>query len=246
MPADELDFAGKTALVVGGSTGIGNATAQLFRLKGASVHVWARRPAAADYADEPDSDMTGLDYHRVDVADFDAVTAFEPPFERLDALVLCQGHVLYGRREFALDGFREVVDVNLTSVMAVITRFEAMLREARGCITVVSSVAAFKSTIGNPAYAASKAGAVALVRTLAQSLAPAGVRVNGLAPGFVPTRMTRVTSEDQRRADATLARIPLGRFGAPIDMARICLFLSSPLASYVTGQTIICDGGLTL
>ncbi len=242
----DTDFSGKTVLVVGGSAGIGNAAAQAFRARGAEVHVWARKPSAEDYADAPGSDMTGLHYHQVDVSDFDAVEAWAPPFDRLDVLVCCQGHVLYRRAEFQVKGFQEVLDVNLTSNMAIIGRFQPMLETAKGSVIVVSSTAAFHATVGNPAYNASKAGAVALVRTLAQGMATSGVRVNGLAPGFVPTRMTRVTTDREDRAETMRARIPMGRFGQPEEMAGVCLFLASPLASYVTGQTIICDGGLVL
>ncbi len=70
--------------------------------------------------------------------------------------------------------------------------------------------------------------------------------MNAIAPGFIPTRMTKVTTEDARRAEATRARIPLGRFGTPEEMAGVALFLASPLAGYVTGQTIVADGGLLL
>ena len=94
----DLDFGGKTVLVVGGSSGIGNGIAQAFRARGASVHVWGTRAAAADYADSPDSDLEGLTYAQVDVSDFAAVEAAIPGFETLDVLVLSQGTVGRPRR----------------------------------------------------------------------------------------------------------------------------------------------------
>jgi 3-oxoacyl-[acyl-carrier protein] reductase len=111
---------------------------------------------------------------------------------------------------------------------------------------VVSSVAAFKSTIGTPAYAASKAGAASLVKTLGEAWARDGLRVNGIAPGLVPTKLTAVTTDHPERREASLRAIPLGRMGTPEDMAGAALFLASPLASYMTGQTLVVDGGLTL
>lgn len=244
--ADRLDFSGKTVLVVGGSSGIGNATAQAFRTQGAEVHVWGTRASAADYAGVEGSDLEGLHYSQVDVSDFHAIAAAKPGFTSLDVLVLSQGMVLYKRQEFQAAKFREVVDVNLSSLMACAEKFEPMLAAAKGSLIIVSSTAAYHATMGNPAYGASKTGAMGLTRTLGQAWAPIGIRVNGIAPGLVPTKMTAVTVNNPERVDATLKRIPAGRLGAPQDMAEVALFLASPMASYVVGQTIVVDGGLTL
>jgi 3-oxoacyl-[acyl-carrier protein] reductase len=243
---DPLDFTGKTALVVGGSSGIGNGIAQALRARGAEVHVWGTRATAADYAGVDGSDLAGLGYAQVDVADFDAIEAHVPGFDRLDILVLSQGMVLYRRGEFETAGFRRVVDVNLNSLMACAGKFQPMLAAARGSLLIVSSTAAFHATLGNPAYGASKTGAMGLTRTLGQAWAPDGIRVNGIAPGMVPTKMTEVTVKNPARAEATLRRIPLGRFGTPEDMAGAALFLASPLSAYIVGQTLVVDGGLTL
>jgi 3-oxoacyl-[acyl-carrier protein] reductase len=113
-------------------------------------------------------------------------------------------------------------------------------------VIVISSVGAFRSAIGNPAYAASKAAAVSLVRTLGQAWAGDGIRVNGIAPSLVDTKMTKVTMNHAGRREKALAKIPLGRFGSVEEMAGVALFLASPLAGYVCGQTIVVDGGMTL
>ncbi len=240
-----LDFTGKTALVVGGSSGIGNGIAQAYRAHGASVHVWGTRPAAADYAADDGSDLTGLGYAQVDVGDFEAIKA-APGFESLDILVLCQGMVLYKRQEFAIEGFAKVVDVNLNSLMACAAKFHDALAKAKGTLITVSSTAAFHSTKGNPAYNASKTGAMGLTRTLGEAWAADGIRVNGIAPGLVATKMTKVTTDNPKRLEASLQGIPLGRLGTPADMAGVALFLASPLSAYVVGQTIPVDGGLIL
>jgi 3-oxoacyl-[acyl-carrier protein] reductase len=242
----ELDFSGKTVLVVGGSSGIGNGIAQAFRAKGAEVHVWGTRASAADYSADEGSDLAGLHYAQVDVGDFDAIEAHQPAFARLDVLVLCQGVVLYKRQEFKTAGFRKVVDVNLNSLMTCADKFHGMLSAAKGSLIIVSSTAAFHSTKGNPAYNASKAGAVGLCRTLGEAWAPDGIRVNGIAPGLVATKMTKVTTDNPKRLEATLQNIPLHRLGTPHDMAGVALFLASPLSAYVVGQTIPVDGGLIL
>ncbi len=243
--SDPLDLSGRTALVVGGSSGIGNGIAQAFRARGAAVTVWGTRPSAGHYAAEDGSDLAGLAYERVDVSDPAAIDA-APGFESLDILVTCQGAVLYKRGEFAREGWQHVMDVNLNSVMDCARRFHDALAAAKGTLIVVSSTAAYHATIGNPAYAASKAGAVALVRTLGSAWARDGIRVNGIAPGFVATKMTKATTDHPDRLAGALAKIPLGRMGMPEEMAGAALFLASPLSSYVLGQTIVVDGGLTL
>ncbi len=243
---NELDFTGRNVLVIGGSSGIGNGIAQAFRARGAIVHVWGTRESADAYAGEEGSDLDGLGYTQVDVSDADAIQAAPAPFERIDVLVHSQGLVLYRRQEFEPEGWRRVMAVNLDSVLHISQRFHGALAAAGGSVIVVSSIGAFRATIANPAYAASKAGAVNLVRALAQAWAGDGIRVNGIAPSLVDTKMTKVTMENDARRERALAKIPLGRFGTVDEMAGVALFLASPLAGYVCGQTLVVDGGLTL
>jgi 3-oxoacyl-[acyl-carrier protein] reductase len=145
-----------------------------------------------------------------------------------------------------MDGFRKVLEINLMSLMACATKFHPMLSASKGSLIIVSSTAAYHSTKGNPAYNASKTGAVGLTRTLAQAWAEDGIRVNGIAPGLVDTKMTKVTTENPKRLEGAIERIPLKRLGTPADMAGAALFLASPLSAYVLGQTLIVDGGLIL
>lgn len=242
----DTDFTGRNVLIVGGSSGIGNGIAHAFRERGAQVHVWGTRAQASDYRADEGSDLSGLGYTGVDVGDPDAIEAAPHPFDTLDVLVLCQGIVVYGRGEFERAGWDKVVAVNLDSLMHCARKFKPSLAAARGAMIIVSSVSGLKANIGNPAYAASKAGAISLTKTLGQAWAREGIRVNGLAPGLVDTKLTKVTTENEQRRDAAIARIPAGRIGEPSDMAGAALFLASPLASYVTGHTLVVDGGLSL
>ncbi len=242
----DLDYSGKRVLVVGGSSGIGNAIARGFRDRRADVHVWGTRAHAEDYANSPDSDLSGLRYLQMDVSEAQRVQQCEPGFDALDVLVLAQGMVLYDRAEFDPISFRKVVEVNLNSIMDCCMKFYRQLVTSRGAIVIVSSTAAFHATRGNPAYCASKTGAMGLTRTLGDAWARDGVRVNGIAPGMVPTKMTKVTTENPKRSDALREQIPLCRFGTTEEIAAVALFLASPLASYVVGQTLVVDGGLTL
>jgi 3-oxoacyl-[acyl-carrier protein] reductase len=231
----DLDFSGRTVLVIGGSSGIGNGIARSFLERGAQVHVWGTRACADDYADSPDSGLEGLHYHQVDVAQASQIDAAPAPFERLDVLVQAQGTVLYDRQEFEPEGFRRVLDVNLTSLMICAQKFHPHLKAA-----------AFHSTRGNPAYNASKTGAFGLTRTLGEAWARDGIRVNGIAPGLVETKLTRITTDNPKRLEGALRAIPLGRLGTPQDMANVALFLASPLAGYMLGQTLLVDGGMLL
>ncbi len=253
---DDTDFNGQRVLVVGGSSGIGNGIAQAFRRRGAEVHVWGTRPRADDYAGVDGSDLSGLHYTGVDVGDPDQVARAPRPGgddARLDVLVLCQGTVVYQRGEFERAGWDRVMAVNLDSLMHCCRRFKPALlpgggpagREG-GKIVIVSSIAGLGANVGNPAYAASKAGAISLTRTLGVAWAPEGIRVNGLAPGLVDTKLTTITTQHPKRLEGALATIPARRLGTPADMAGAVLFLASPLGAYMAGQTIACDGGLSL
>jgi 3-oxoacyl-[acyl-carrier protein] reductase len=243
---NEIDFGGKQVLVVGGSSGIGNGIAQAFRAHSARVAVCGTRAGAAEYSAEEGSHLDGLDYSQLDVGDAGAIEKFRPSFERLDVLVLAQGAVIYRRGEFEMAGFRKVLEVNLMSLMVCATRFHALLRASKGSLIIVSSTAAYHSTKGNPAYNASKTGALGLTRTLGQAWAEDGIRVNGIAPGLVDTKMTKVTTANPKRLEGAIERIPLKRLGTPADMAGAALFLASPLSSYIVGQTLVVDGGLIL
>lgn len=241
-----LDFTGKRVLITGGSSGIGNGIAHAFATRGAEVIVTGTRPDEGDYLEAEDSDFTQLTYHQLDVTDRDAPAALASAIGDVDVLIQSQGIVRYGRQEFDREGWDAVVDVNLNSVMDLARAFHDGLTKRDGAMIVVSSVAAFNATKGNPAYGASKAGAASLVKTLGEAWAKDGIRVNGIAPGFVPTKMTAVTTQHPERYEGALKMIPMRRMGTPEEMAGAALFLASPLSSYMTGQTLTVDGGMTL
>jgi 3-oxoacyl-[acyl-carrier protein] reductase len=238
--ANALDFSHKTVLVTGGSEGIGYGIAQAFRQLGAAVTVTGTRDAA-----QYGSDFSGLHFVQLDVADPASVTALAARFPELDVLVNCVGITVYKSREFERETFARVVDVNLTGVMHVCTELRDALAARRGCIVNLDSVATETAFRNNPAYSASKIGLKHLDRVLAQKWGRLGIRVNGIGPGMVPTRMT--ANQVNPEAEEQFRRlVPAGRYGTPEDMAGAVLFLASPLAAYVTGQSLVVDGGLTL
>jgi 3-oxoacyl-[acyl-carrier protein] reductase len=238
------EWSGKTVLVTGGSTGIGNAAARGFLAGGARVIVTGTRPAPADYAGT-DGDLAGMEYHQFDQGDLAAVAEFDPGISRLDALVIAGAKVAYKRAEFVPETFADVLATNLTGPMALAMRFRPALAAARGSIIFIGSVASFRGTIGQPAYSASKGGLLTLTRTLAQALGGEGIRVNLIAPGLVRSKMTAITWEHPERLAATEAQVPLRRIGEPDDIAGPILFLASDAARYITGTSLVIDGGLS-
>ncbi len=238
-----IDFSGKTVLVTGGSSGIGNGIARVFREHGARVHVTGTRADAGAYGD---TDLEDIVYHRLDFGDEAAIEAFDPGVDRLDVLVNSVGTVLYKRGEFEMAGFRKVLEVNLIGVFHCCMKFEKRLIASKGSVVNIGSVACFNAVRGNPAYSASKGGLLTLTKSLAQLWARHGVRVNGVAPGFVRTKLTEDQYANREMYEASLRAIPLGRWGEPEEMGGAVLFLASPLASYITGQMILVDGGVTL
>ncbi|GGZ17511.1 SDR family NAD(P)-dependent oxidoreductase [Novosphingobium colocasiae] len=242
----DLNFAGKQVLVVGGSSGIGNATARAFKAAGADVMVTGTRASPAEYGPEQAVDFEGLAYSRLDVSNSAMLADWDPGLTRLDVMVLSQGSVEYGRREFEPETFRRIVEINLNSQIDCATKLKPLLSDSEGSIITISSVGGLRATIANPAYAASKAGVIHLTRVLGAAWARDGIRVNGIAPGLVETKMISVTSENPERLAARVAGIPLRRIGQADEIASIALFLASPMASYIVGHTIVADGGRTL
>lgn len=241
----DLDFTEKRVLIIGGSSGIGLACAQGFAARGAEVAVTGTRANKADYGDGA-SALEPFAFSTLNVATPGAVDLWTPPFETLDVVILSQGAVEYRRKEFETDAFRHVVEVNLTSLMACAQKLAPALEARGGSLIVISSVGGLRATRGNPAYSASKAGAIHLTRTLGDAWAGRGIRVNGIAPGLIATKMTAVTTSDPARLQERLKGIPLNRLGRPEEVASVALFLASPLAAYIVGETIVVDGGRTL
>jgi len=145
-----------------------------------------------------------------------------------------------------MEVFREVLDLNLTSMMACCQKFKPLMTNAGANIMLLGSGASYNATRGNPAYSASKGGILTLLKTLAEAWAREGIRVNGIAPGFVATKLTEVTFKDKNRYQSSLKSIPLARWGEAEDIGHTACFLASSKASYITGQMITVDGGLGL
>jgi 3-oxoacyl-[acyl-carrier protein] reductase len=231
---------GKTALVTGGSQGIGHATALALRDRGATVIVTGTRSRFADY-DDP---ISGVSYIQSDLSRPEARAALVAQIKSLDVLINNAGT---GRpNEYDQDAFETVIEINLNAVMDLSMRLFPALKATGGSIVNVGSLASFLALKETPAYTASKAGLLGLTRALGDKWALEGVRVNLVAPGFIATRMTAPMRADAVYESRLLKSVPMRRWGRASEVAEAILFLASPAASYITGQSLAIDGGLML
>lgn len=235
-----FDFQGKRVLVTGGTQGIGLGIAAAFADSGAEVVISGTRATATDYED----DLSRFIYVRARLDEPGDRAALVDAAGAIDILVNNAGQA--HSDEYSMEGYGRVIEVNLNAAAELCYLFYPTLRERRGAIVNVGSCASFLAIGHAPAYTASKSGLLGFTRAVADKWARDGVRVNLVAPGFIETRMTAAVRKDDRRAEGTLRAIPVRRFGTPAEIAAATLFLAAPEASYITGQSLVVDGGLML
>lgn len=230
----------KQALITGGARGIGFGIAQAMLDAGYGVTVTALTPdeAAAVPAQE------NLKVVTLDVTSDVQVAACVGALPRLDALVNCAGMILREGKEFTIEGFQKVIDVNLTGTMRMCMAAKPQLEKQGGAIVNTASLWSFFGAPLTPAYTASKGGVAQLTKALAVAWAP-HIRVNAIAPGWVETELTKAAQADAARSDAIVARTPFGRWGKPDDIGGAVVFLCSQGAGFITGTVLPVDGGYT-
>lgn len=268
---------GKTAVITGGSNGIGRACADRFAVEGANVLIadLQRAPgqAAADAITAAGGAARFVELEAASQESNEAmVAAAVEHFGTIDVVVTAagvtsgdyqSGDIEGGLKRMAqaaersainpaaslidldLDDWRRVLDVNLTGTLLAIqaTASVMLAQEKPGAIATIASVAARDPLWGSPSYPVSKAGVWMLTKSAARALAPLGIRVNSIGPGFIDTNMTAAFDQVDEVRDVILANTPMGRRGTPAEIANVALFLVSDEASYVTGELIHPDGG---
>ena len=242
MPdGDYGSLAGKTALVTGGSRGIGRAIAVELARAGASIVVGFRSGGADAQAVAAEVDGRAV---QADVSSPDDARRLVEEAGDVDLLVNNAGITRDGvLARMSDDDWRSVVDTNLSSVFytcRAVTR--GMMKRRAGAIVNLSSIVGIHGNWGQTNYAASKGGIIAFTKSLAQELGSRGVRANVVAPGYIKTQLTDAIPEDARRQMLELT--PLGRFGEPEDVARAVRFLCSDDAAFITGEVLVVGGGL--
>lgn len=249
-------LSGKVALITGAASGIGRAAAKLFAEEGASVVVFDRAEAVKDTATaitDAGGKAIAIEGDAGDEAEVAAAVAKAvSTFGKLDVAWANAG--VSGGRTTLLDGteaeWMPLLRINLFGAAMLIKHAaKVMLDQGNGgSIIATASVAGLRSGAGGTPYSASKAGVINLVQTSAQQLSGSGIRVNAICPGLIETGMTQAIF-DGARAKGTEAKIgqlnPLRRGGQPIEIANMALFLASDEASYVNGQAMVVDGGLS-
>lgn len=268
---------GKTAVITGGSNGIGRACADRFAAEGANVLIAdLQRTAGQAVADAITASGGAAQFVELEAASQESNEAMAAAavehFGTIDVVVTAagvtsgdyrSGDIEGGLKRMAqaaersavnpaasltdldLDDWRRVLDVNLTgTLLAMQATASVMLgQEKPGAITTIASIAARDPLWGSPSYPVSKAGVWMLTKSAARTLAPLGIRVNAIGPGFIDTNMTAAFDQVDEMRDVILDNTPMGRRGTPAEIANVALFLVSDEASYVTGELIHPDGG---
>lgn len=238
-----FDFTGTKALITGGTSGIGHATATLFRDAGATVTITGTRTGPGDY----DTDLTDMTYRQLILTDPDSINELVSATSTLDVLVNNAGaNFPGGLNEAEPDGFDASVAVNLTAPYRLTVGLRKALAASGGASVVfLSSLSALRAVTMVPGYGAAKAGIASLTHNLAVKWAPRGIRVNAVVPGVIDTPMTELAQTVPEIIDAEVARIPLGRLGRPAEIAGTIAFLCTEQSSYTTGALLVVDGGST-
>ncbi|MDW1885772.1 3-oxoacyl-ACP reductase FabG [Vibrio sp. Vb2131] len=241
-----MNLEGKIALVTGASRGIGRAIAELLVERGATVIGTATSESGAAAISEYLGDNgKGLALNVTDVESIEAtLKTINEEFGVIDILVnnagITRDNLLMRMKD---DEWNNIIDTNLTPIYRMSKAvLRGMMKKRAGRIINVGSVVGTMGNAGQTNYAAAKAGVIGFTKSMAREVASRGVTVNTVAPGFIETDMTKALNDDQRAA--TLSNVPAGRLGDPREIASAVVFLASPEAAYITGETLHVNGGM--
>ena len=238
----QFDYSGFRVVVTGGTSGIGRATALAFCEAGADVVITGTKSTLSAY--EGVGGLERASYVELRLNDEAEISRFASKLDQVDVLVNNAGHIM-GEASFA-----EVVQVNLNAVYQLSTALRPHLKASRlpsgASVVNLASMMSFFGSPHLPGYGAAKAGIVQLTKSLGAGWAPDGIRVNAVACGSIRTSMTSAYADDPHWAKVVSDKTPMARWGKPEEIASAIMFLSSPAASFITGHTLVVDGGYSI
>jgi len=242
-----FDFLGRRVLVTGGSRGIGHGIARAFADAGAQVIITGRKASPTEY----DADLSDFEYRQLEMTDRAALDSLAEEVSELDVLVNnAGGSFPGGRDEWEPDVFEEAVATHLSSGFRLAVGLKDKIARSRieggGSVLNMASMSAYFAVTVVPGYGAGKAAVVQMTKNLAVAWARDNVRVNAVAPGLILTDMTAVMKGVEELEGKEIGRTPMARWGTPEDVAPAALFLASPAARFITGQTLKIDGGYSV
>ena len=246
-----FDLTNKVAIITGASQGIGKAMAETFSKAGAHVACVSRnKDNLKSVADSLIKNGGVASFYTCDVSSLDAfqntIKEIAENHGSVDILVnnagVCKDKLIMRMSE---DDWNKVININLNGAFNGIKAVsQIMIKQRAGRIINISSIVGLIGNPGQANYAASKAGLIGLSKSAAKELAPRGITVNAIAPGYIATDMTDQITDQAK--ESLITKIPLGRIGSPSDIAASALFLASDEAGYITGQTLTVDGGMVM
>ncbi len=238
----DFDFDGAQVLVTGGSNGIGLGIARAFRSANAKVAITGRKSKASDYKE----DLSGLDYHQAEMTSDGDLDRLTQSFERMDILVNNAGASLMAEDEWKPEVFERAVRLALFASFRLAVGFKDRISkspiEGGGSVLNMASMSAYRAVTVVPGYGAAKAAIVQMTMNMGAAWGLDNVRVNAVAPGLIRSQMTQGMVGTPYE-EPEIERTPMKRWGTPDDIAPVYLFLASPAAKFITGQTICVDGG---
>lgn len=241
-------LAQRRVLITGGGRGIGRGIAEAMSAAGAKVALVSR---TREQVERAAAEIEGASAHAFDVSDTAGIPALVDEVEAAlggELTTVVHGAGAQHRQaaeEFDLEAFRRIIDVNLIAPFALTQEIarRQLERQSGGQHIFIGSLTSFISMPQISAYGASKSGILGLVRSLSTEWAGSGIRVNGIAPGYIRTELTEAVFADEERRRINLSRIPMDRFGEPSDIGSVAVFLASDASGYISGQLLPVDGG---